>query len=116
LRFSAAIQEHWKSDWDGDILILHRYLLDRVTLTSESESEIEDGKGISRLLQILLESGSFYTHYNESLGKAVSRLFIADDPAMFESYKTATMDNKYDIEGGFEKLLFGALHFTRTNK
>jgi hypothetical protein len=110
-RFSAAIQDWQAPDWQNDALILSGSLLDRVTITSESQEEMESGEGASHLLQLFLESGPIYHHPEDTLGHTFSRLFITDTIDETRLHKIATMDHSYDVELAFEKLLVGVICF-----
>lgn len=70
-RFAAATQESYRLNWQDNALILDGLLWDRISLSSESDSEIANRKGVSRLLQVFNECGLRYAHSDDLLAKAI---------------------------------------------
>jgi hypothetical protein len=110
-RFSAATQKPCKLDWRDNALILDGLLWDRISFSSESESEIANGEGVSRLLQVFHECGLRYADSDDLLAKAIQRIFVADKLSQIALHKLAATEGEYDIEGAFEKLFFGIICF-----
>jgi hypothetical protein len=109
--FSTATGEPYSIEWDEDTLILQGYLLDRISLSSESSEDIYDGHGVSRLLQVFNASGSVYVHTNEPLSSAMQGVFIANQLSDASLELFAMIDGEYDMDGAFEKLFFGIVCF-----
>ena len=107
-KFSAANRDRWVPDWNDDVLILHGHLLDLVALTSETQVEIRSGEGIFRMLQIFLESGSFYKQH---IGVTIFKLFVTDGLDPIQLHEISTMDKKYNVKASFEKILFTLICF-----
>lgn len=110
-RFAAATHEPFRLEWQDNALILDGLLWDKISVSSESESEITNGEGVSRLLQVFNECGLRYAHSDDLLAKAIRRIFVADKLSQLSLHKLAAMEGEYDIGGAFEKLFFGIICF-----
>jgi hypothetical protein len=86
-------------------------LWDQIDFSSESFSEIENGQGISNLLQVFNTPGSVHTYSNESLEKAIQSLFITCRLKDSSLGLIARLSSEYDLEAAFETLFSSIVYF-----
>jgi hypothetical protein len=94
---------------DNNVLILHELLLDRIALSSETITDITEGQGILRLLQIFNCRESIYIHSAEPQCTAIQRLFIADQLRSFarEMLQSIGGTSHFSAAKAFRRLFYG---------
>ncbi len=111
MRYSTVTREPYSLQWNEDTLILQGFLWDQIDFSSETFSEIEDGQGVSNLLQVFNTPGSVYTYSNEPLEKAIQSLFIAGRLTDNSLTLIARMSSEYNLEAAFETLFSSIVYF-----
>ena len=98
---------------NGKVLVLHAARRARIVAAGESMSEIENGSGISGILNVLNPSDEVYLGSTELFPIAVRRLFIADTLSRTAQERVAVMGghSKYDIDAAFQRTLFALFAF-----
>ncbi|KAE8451112.1 hypothetical protein EG329_004784 [Mollisiaceae sp. DMI_Dod_QoI] len=92
-------------DFDGDVLVLAASLWDRVVEVGDSRANVRVGF-LENSLKVFLNAGPEYSFTKESISVAMRRTLIADRLHIDSQDKIELMDEEYDLQAAFDKLLF----------